>query len=167
MTFTFNHITLHHITYIYVYIHIHIYTGTYTYIHRHMSHTYIYIHVFEYLQIYMCRNKHILIDTCLCACMYACIYRLLYNSIYIFSRPSIFLFWSCYFLGVPFWNSRRHQSLEPVSRSHSTSLVCGNEFLDPRKVLQKALTHFPQAPRRWQKLTQNWGLRNSNCGGTS
>ena len=141
---------------LYIYICVCVYILIYVYLYTYAS---IYIYIYAHECIY--NTIHI----CMCICRY-CLYIYIYiyiSHVYMHACTHVsigfytyfpghhffYLFWSCYFLGVPFWNSRRLQSLEPVSRSNSTSLVCGNEFLDPRKVLQKALTHFPQAPRRW------------------
>ena len=116
-------------------------------------HPYIYIYahecIYNTIHIYMCICRYCLYIYISHVYMHACTHVSIGFYTYFPGHHFFYLFWSCYFLGVPFWNSRRLQSLEPVSRSNSTSLVCGNEFLDPRKVLQKALTHFPQAPRRW------------------
>ena len=114
-------------------------------------HIYIYAHecIYNTIHICMCICRYCLYIYISHVYMHACTHVSIGFYTYFPGHHFFYLFWSCYFLGVPFWNSRRLQSLEPVSRSNSTSLVCGNEFLDPRKVLQKALTHFPQAPRRW------------------
>ena len=116
---------------------------------------YLCIHIYMHMSVYIIQfiSTCVYVDTVYIyishVYMHACTHVSIGFYTYFPGHHFFYLFWSCYFLGVPFWNSRRHQSLEPVSRSNSTSLVCGNEFLDPRKVLQKALTHFPQAPRRW------------------
>lgn len=143
--------------YVYILIYVYLYIPMYPYICIY-AHECIYIIQFistcvyvdtVYIHIYI---SHVYMH----ACTHVSIgfYIILYT--YFPGHQFFYLFWSCYF------QTASHFGIQDVTKgsrsgvafSNSTSLVCGNEFLDPGKVLQKALTHFPQAPRRWQKLTQ-------------